>query len=120
MKSNILHKRAQKNRRRNRVRAKVVGTAVRPRLAVYRSLTNTYAQLINDVSSETLVMASSLEIKNISASGKVESAVEVGKLLAERAIQKNIKRAVFDRGGNKYHGRVEAVARGAREAGLEF
>lgn len=120
MKSNILRKRAQKTRRQNRVRAKVGGTIDRPRLSVYRSLTNIYAQLIDDASSKTLVAASSLEVKNAQVKGKVELAVEVGKLLAERAVAQKIKKVVFDRGGNKYHGRVSALAKGAREGGLEF
>jgi large subunit ribosomal protein L18 len=95
------------------------GTAVRPRLNVYRSLNHIYAQLIDDAKGETLLSASTLASK-VKAGGNVAAAKEVGKLVAERAIEKGIKRVVFDRGGYLYHGRIKALADAAREAGLEF
>jgi large subunit ribosomal protein L18 len=95
------------------------GTAVRPRLNVYRSLNHIYAQIVDDSKGETLLSASTLSAK-IKAGGNVAAAKEVGKLVAERAIEKGIKRVVFDRGGYLYHGRIKALADAAREAGLEF
>jgi large subunit ribosomal protein L18 len=95
------------------------GTAERPRLNVYRSLNHIYAQIIDDAKGETLLSASSLAAK-AKTGGNVAAAKEVGKLVAERAIEKGIKRVVFDRGGYLYHGRVKALADAAREAGLEF
>jgi large subunit ribosomal protein L18 len=95
------------------------GTAERPRLNVYRSLNHIYAQIIDDAKGETLLSASSLASK-VKTGGNVAAAKEVGKLVAERAIEKGIKRVVFDRGGYLYHGRIKALADAAREAGLEF
>lgn len=110
-------------RRQRRVRGKVSGTAERPRLRVTRSNANIYAQVIDDVTATTLVSASSLDAE-FKATGKnggnVEGAAEVGKLVAERAIKAGIDTIVFDRGGRIYHGRVKALAEGAREAGLKF
>lgn len=107
--------------RHARVRKRVSGTAERPRLAVYRSLQHVYAQLIDDVSGVTLAAASSLEgdVKT-GSSGRNKTATSraVGELVAKRAVEKGIKTAVFDRGGNKYHGRVKALAEAAREGGL--
>jgi large subunit ribosomal protein L18 len=117
-------KRLARLRRKKRVRKKVFGTPERPRLSVYRSLKHIYAQVIDDTKGITLVAASTLDpalreqLKEIK--GKVEAARLVGKLVAERALEKGIKKVVFDRGGFKYHGRVKALADGAREAGLEF
>ena len=102
-----------------RIRQKMQGTAERPRLNVYRSLNHIYAQIIDDAKGETLLSASSLASK-VKTGGNVAAAKEVGKLVAERAIEKGIKRVVFDRGGYLYHGRVKALADAAREAGLEF
>jgi large subunit ribosomal protein L18 len=96
-----------------------VGTAERPRLAVYRSLKHIYVQLIDDTTSATLAAASSEE-KDFKGSGNVDGAKKVGSAIAERAKTQGISRVVFDRGGFKYHGRVAALADGAREAGLEF
>ena len=110
-------------RRHRRVRKSVSGTSERPRLAVFRSLSNIYAQLIDDVAGVTLSSASTLEkdIKSqISYGGNVAAAKEIGKILAQRAIDRGIKEVVFDRGGNIYHGRIAALADGAREAGLKF
>jgi large subunit ribosomal protein L18 len=102
-----------------RIRQKMEGTSVRPRLNVYRSLNHIYAQIIDDAKGETILSASSLASK-IKTGGNVAAAKEVGKLVAERAIEKGIKRVVFDRGGYLYHGRIKALADSAREAGLEF
>lgn len=105
-------------RRKKRVRAKVRGTSERPRLSVFRSNRYIYAQLIDDTAGDTLVSASSKKIK--SGRTKTEQAEAVGKMLAEEALDKGINKAVFDRGGYRYHGRVKALAEGAREKGLEF
>ena len=113
--SNIARK-----KRHVRVRAKISGTAECPRLNVYRSLANIYAQLIDDVAGVTLAQASTVEKDFAQYGGNVEAAKAVGKKLAERATEKGIKECVFDRGGYVYHGRVAAVAEGAREGGLEF
>ena len=102
-----------------RVRAKIAGTAVCPRLNVYRSNSNIYAQIIDDVKGATLVSASSVE-KDFSGGGNKEAARKVGKAIAERAVKAGIKEVVFDRGGYVYHGRVKELAEGAREGGLEF
>ena len=105
--------------RHARVRDRVRGTAERPRLAVFRSLTHIHAQLIDDVSRRTLAAASSLESKDAPGT-KSQAATSVGKLLAERAAAKGIETVVFDRGGYLYHGRVKALADAARTAGLRF
>lgn len=111
-------KREKRKRRHIRVRAKIFGTKTKPRLCVFRSLKHCYAQLIDDDKGETLVATSDLELKKKAA--KKEIAKEVGKLLAKKALAKKIKQAVFDRGGYKYHGRIKALAEGAREGGLKF
>ena len=110
---------AQRLRRHKRVRAKNSGTPERPRLNVFRSETNIYAQVIDDVNGVTLVSASSLE-KGFGAGSNCEAAKKVGQTVAERAKAKGINTVVFDRGGYVYHGRVKALAEGAREGGLEF
>jgi large subunit ribosomal protein L18 len=110
-------------RRHQRVRRKVNGTAERPRLAVFRSNQHIYAQLIDDNQQHTLVAASTLEpsLKSELKSGATcEASAEVGKLIAQRAIEKGISKVVFDRGGSLYHGRVKTLAEAAREAGLDF
>ena len=107
-------------RRHRRVRGKISGTPERPRLNVFRSETNIYAQVIDDVNGVTLVSASSLEKEFDGKGGNVEAARKVGKLVAERAKAKGIDTVVFDRGGYIYHGRVAELAEGAREGGLEF
>lgn len=113
----------QKSRvkRHLRVRKKISGTALRPRLAVYRSEKNIYAQIIDDVAQITLVSASSIDkaFEQKIGSNK-EAAKLVGKMIAERALEKGIDEVVFDRGGYVYHGRVQNLAEGAREAGLKF
>ncbi|KKT88683.1 MAG: 50S ribosomal protein L18 [Parcubacteria group bacterium GW2011_GWC1_45_14] len=105
-------------KRRRRVRAKVSGTAQRPRLAVYKSLTNIYAQLIDDVAGKTLAQANIKEV----AKGKndMDGAKEVGKLIAKKAKEVKISEIVFDRGGYNYHGKIKSLADGAREGGLKF
>ena len=111
---------AQRLKRHKRVRAKVFGTPERPRLNVFRSATNIYAQIIDDVNGKTLVSASSLE-KDFACEGtKTDAAKKVGMMVAERAKAKGIEVVVFDRGGYVYHGRVQALAEGAREGGLQF
>ncbi|MGB4338463.1 MAG: 50S ribosomal protein L18 [Bacillota bacterium] len=110
-------------RRHRRIRKHVKGTPERPRLAVFRSLANIYAQIIDDVQGHTLVAASTVEpeIKaKVGYGGNIAAAKYVGQVIAERALAKGITRVVFDRGGNLFHGRVAALAEGAREAGLEF
>jgi large subunit ribosomal protein L18 len=102
-----------------RIRVKMQGTPERPRLNVYRSLNHIYAQVIDDSQGVTLVSASTVAGK-IKAGGNVAAAKEVGKLVAERAQEKGIKKVVFDRGGYLYHGRIKALADAAREAGLDF
>jgi len=105
-----------------RIREKMSGTAERPRLNVYRSLTHIYTQLIDDLNGVTLAAASSLGKKGEETlyGGNIEAAKAVGTLIAERAKEKGIKKVVFDRGGYLYHGRVKALADAAREAGLDF
>jgi large subunit ribosomal protein L18 len=110
-------------RRHRRVRKDVQGSAERPRLAVFRSLQHIYAQAIDDTAQHTIVAASSLEpeIKSkLSSGSNIDAAKAVGQLIAERAKAKGIELVVFDRGGNLYHGRVQALADAAREAGLNF
>ena len=104
-------------KRHKRVRGKISGTAQCPRLCVFRSTNNIYAQIIDDVAGVTLVQANSLKMSN---GRNKEAARAVGKLVAERAKEKNIATVVFDRGGNIYHGRVKELAEGAREGGLDF
>lgn len=110
-------------RKHKRIRAKISGTTLRPRLCVFRSLSNIYAQIIDDETQSTLVSASSLEsaVKSkIGNGGNKEAAKEVGKLIAQKALEKGIEKVVFDRGGYLYHGRVLSLAEAAREAGLNF
>ena len=112
--------RSQRLKRHKRVRAKISGTPERPRLNVFRSETIIYAQIIDDVSGKTLVSASSLE-KDFHVDGtKSDAAKQVGVNVAQRAKAKGIDTVVFDRGGYVYHGRVKALAEGAREGGLQF
>lgn len=116
----------KKSRERSkvRIRKKISGTAERPRLTVYRSLSYIYAQLIDDTTNKTLVSASSLskeiaeEVKN--TKGKAVQSKKVGSLLGKKALEQKISDVVFDRNGYKYHGRIKALAEGAREAGLKF
>ena len=103
-----------------RVRKKISGTAERPRLSVFRSENHIYAQIIDDVAGSTLVSASTVE-KSFEGNGSnIEAAKKIGAIVAERALKKGIEEVVFDRGGYIYHGRVQALAEGAREGGLKF
>ena len=113
-------KNAQRVKRHVRVRGKISGTPERPRLNVFRSNANMYAQIIDDVNGVTLAAASTLEKDFEGAAGNKEAARKVGQLVAERAKAKGIEEVVFDRGGYVYHGRVAALAEGAREGGLNF
>ena len=112
--------RAQRIKRHNRVRGKISGTAERPRLSVFRSENNIYAQIIDDVAGVTLVSASTVEKSFEGNGGNCDAAKKIGAAIAERALQKGIEEVVFDRGGYIYHGRVKALAEGAREGGLKF
>lgn len=110
-----------REKRKARVRAKIRGTAKRPRISVFRSNRYIYAQIINDEKGETLVAASTFDLKRDSKKKpKTERARQVGKILAQKALKMGIKKVVFDRDGYKYHGRVKALALGAREGGLVF
>ena len=113
-------KNAQRMKRHVRVRGKISGTPECPRLNVFRSNANIYAQIIDDVNGVTLVAANTLEKDFEGATGNAEAAKKVGAVLAERAKAKGIEQVVFDRGGYIFHGRVAALAEGAREAGLKF
>ena len=115
-----IDKKAMRLKRHVRVRGKISGTPERPRLCVFRSNANIYAQIIDDVNGVTLVSANTLEKGFEGATGNIEAAKKVGAVLAERAKAKGIEEVVFDRGGYVYHGRVAALAEGAREAGLKF
>lgn len=116
-------RKANRVARHQRIRKSVSGTAERPRMNVFRSTNNIYVQFIDDEKRVTIAAASTLdkEIKDtVSHTGNVEAAKKVGEMAAKRAIEKGVKAVVFDRGGYIYHGRIQAVAEGAREAGLEF
>lgn len=112
-------KNEERTRRHARVRTKISGTPERPRLNVFRSNAHIHAQIIDDVNGKTLVAASSVEMK-LANGGNVEAAKAVGAEIAKRALEANITEVVFDRGGYVYHGRVQALADAAREAGLKF
>jgi len=118
-----LTRRESKTRRHRRVRGKVQGSPERPRLAVFRSNEHIYAQVIDDTQHHTLVSASTVEPElrsSLSSAANREASVQVGKLIAVRSLEKGITKVVFDRGGNLYHGRIQALADAAREAGLDF
>ena len=122
MKSKATPRLEGRSRRHMRIRKKVKGTAERPRLAVYRSLNHIYAQLVDDLSGRTILTVSSLDEKLVpkGAKGKIDAGKRVGKQIATLAKEKGIAAVCFDRGGYLYHGRVKAVADGAREGGLSF
>ncbi|MBE6993962.1 MAG: 50S ribosomal protein L18 [Ruminococcaceae bacterium] len=111
---------AQRLKRHKRVRAHISGTAERPRLAVFRSDKHIYAQVIDDVAGKTLVAAATNEKDFEGYGGNVEAAKKLGAILAERALKAGVEEVVFDRGGYLFHGRVKALADGAREGGLKF
>jgi len=120
---NKISRNEARKRRHLRVRKKISGTPERPRLSVFRSLKHIYAQLIDDTRGVPLVSASTLDKElagQIKSGGNVEAARKVGELIAKRALEKGYTKVVFDRGGYLYHGRVQALADAAREAGLEF
>lgn len=116
----MLKKVENRRRRHRRVRAKAHGTAKVPRLSVFRSAKHIYAQLIDDEKGKTLLSASERELKKSKGLKKADKAKEVGRLIAKKALEEKIEKVVFDRGGYKYHGRVKALAEGAREGGLKF
>lgn len=120
MRKKIVSKNISRQRRQARVRAVVSGTAEKPRLNVFRGLKHTYAQLIDDEAGKTLVGVHSKTIGKVKEKGKISVAFAVGKALAEKAVAKGIGKAVFDRAGYRYHGRVQALADGARAGGLKF
>lgn len=116
-------KNANRLQRHKRVRRKITGTTQRPRLCVFRSANNIYAQIIDDTNRVTLVSASTLdaEVKGaVNHTGNKEAARKVGEMIAKKAVEKGITEVVFDRGGYLYHGRIQVLAEGAREAGLKF
>jgi len=118
-----VNRKADRQKRRLRVRKKVAGTPERPRLSIYRSLNHIYAQIIDDTKGLTLVSASTMEpdVKGrVETGGDAGAAQAVGKVIAQKAVEKGIRQVVFDRGGNIYHGRIRALADAAREAGLDF
>ena len=114
------NRKLEREKRHARVRNKVSGTAERPRLCVYKSNSNIYAQIIDDVAGNTLVSASTLDKEVKTKKSNIEAAKEVGTLIAKRAVSKNIKTVVYDRSGYIYHGIVKELAEAARECGLEF
>jgi large subunit ribosomal protein L18 len=114
----VLQKRAHREKRRRRVRRKISGTPERPRLSVYRSNVHIYAQLVDDERGHTIAAADSHEVGE--AENRKEAARKVGELVARRAADAGVEEVVFDRGGNKYHGRIAALAEGAREGGLKL
>ncbi|MBA9042588.1 large subunit ribosomal protein L18 [Bacillus aryabhattai] len=116
-----LDKNKVRKKRHARVRAKLSGTATRPRLNVFRSNQHIYAQVIDDLNSVTIASASTLDKDlTLESTGNTEAAIKVGELVAKRAVEKGVNEVVFDRGGYLYHGRVKALADAAREAGLQF
>lgn len=115
----MVRKEARRQKIRRKIRKKLSGTKERPRLSVYRSNSEIYVQLIDDTQGHTLLAASSRDMKNLSGT-KIEKSMEVGKAIALKATGAGITNVVFDRGGYLYHGRVKAVADGAREGGLQF
>lgn len=116
----MLSKDLRRARRKRSVRAKVSGDGSRPRLSVFRSNVHIYGSLVDDTVGKTLMAVGDKDIKSAKNQTKTQLASAVGKLLAEKAAKKNIKKVVFDRNGYLYHGRVKALAQGAREGGLEF
>ena len=116
----MLSKVEARERRKKRVRKKIFGTPERPRLSVFRSNRHIYAQIIDDVNGLTLVSASTLEQESGGNNINCELSRKVGSMLGKRALEKGVKKVVFDRSGYKYHGNVKSLAEGAREAGLEF
>lgn len=115
----MLKKQEKRQRRHKKIRARMFGTAKAPRLNVFKSAKHIYAQLINDENGKTVASVSDVKLKKTKAT-KTDKAKEIGKLIAEKAKGLKVEKVVFDRGGYKYHGRIKAVAEGAREGGLKF
>jgi len=113
-------KEKRRQRRKARVRAKIVGTSVKPRLSVFRSNSHIYGQLIDDQNGKTLISCSDIGLKGKIKGNKTEIAGSVGEELAKKAIAKKIKKVIFDRNGFRFHGRIKALAEGSRKGGLEF
>jgi len=114
-------KKSLRTKRTERVRAKLFGTANKPRLSVFRSNKSIYAQIVNDETGTTLVAASEVDLKKLKSKGeKAEKAEQVGQILSKKAVKKGIKEVVFDRGPYKYHGRIKKLAESARKEGLKF
>lgn len=120
MSNDVKKRQNMKERRKKRVRKKISGTAERPRLSLYRSAKHIYAQIIDDISGRTLLSVSSFEKEDKKTRANVECCTELGKLIAKRCQEIQVRHLVFDKNGNKYHGRVKAFADGAREGGLDF
>jgi len=116
----IKHYRSVREKRKTRVRAKIKGVILRPRLSIFRSNRYIYGQIIDDKKGETLVSKNSASLRLQGKYSKTKQAKSVGQLLAKKALKRGIKKVVFDRGAYQYHGRVKALAEGAREGGLEF
>ena len=122
----MLRKQENRIKRHKKIRAKLTGKAVRPRLCVFRSANHIYAQMIDDERGKVLLSVNDLSLKTElpkgekDQKGKINKAREVGRLIASKAIEKKIDKVIFDRGGHKYHGRIKALAEGAREGGLKF
>ena len=117
----MLERKLNRKKRHKRIRAKVIGTAERPRLCVFRSNKHTYVQLIDDQQSKIIISANDLELKGTKTKQtKTEKSQDLGKLIAQKALKIKIEKIIFDRAGYSYHGRVKAVADGAREQGLKF
>lgn len=116
----MISKKLKKQRRHKRIRSTIKGTEARPRLSVFRSNTHMYVQLIDDEKAKVLIYASDKDIKHTKTEKKSDIAKELGKLIAKKAMENKIDKVVFDRGGVVFHGRVKAVADGAREQGLKF
>ncbi len=120
LEKHLKEKRERKERRKQRIRAKIFGTKEKPRLCVFRSKKNIWVQIIDDKKGHTLISASSKEVNLDKKLTKKEIAFKVGKLIAKKALEVGIKKIVFDRKGYRYHGRVKSLAEGAREGGLQF
>ena len=120
LEKHLKEKRERKERRKQRIRAKIFGTKEKPRLCVFRSKKNIWVQIIDDKKGHTLISASSKEVNLDKKLTKKEIAFKVGKLIAKKALEVGIKEIVFDRKGYRYHGRVKSLAEGAREGGLQF
>ena len=116
----MLKSQERRAKRHRKIRTRIKGTADKPRLCVFKSSKHIYAQMIDDDKGKTIFAFDDLSIKKVKKEAKIKTASEIGKLIAKEALAKKIEKVVFDRGGNRYHGRVKALADGAREGGLKF